>query len=230
MTRALTALFLVCLVVGNIVLDTNLNFVSPSSDRVIGVLLAYALVAVPIFLFLASSRGVQWWHLFVVGMAAAGAYVLFTGRYDAVYGPSYISWIALRCAVASLAFWFLGIWRNPRFPDVPSALPVKSFAVLAPVMALWAVGFVWLSASKVDGVIESIVMQEGADTATIQLSDGQKIEASMMRASSPMPGPRRCVELNTRHGVVSSRRYWIENSYRCDTAKSVREMSAYALR
>jgi hypothetical protein len=214
-------LFFVCLVVGGVVLNQDFHPSYPSFERVTGVLLIYTIVVLPGFLFLATTRSVQWWQLTIVALFLAAIYVALSGRYGAIYGPSYILWLALRCTVASCIFWVAGIWRNPRFPDVGRALPLKSFAILLPVLVAVAIGFVSLSPSKVYGyAIDARSADESASySVAIQLLDGETIQASMMHVAAPVPAPRRCAEMNTRRALTIPqwRRYWIENTYKCDS-------------
>ncbi len=230
--RALGALLLVCLVVGNTVLDANFHLTYPSEDRIVGVLLVYALIAVPGFLFLATTRRVQWWHIVSAGLIPAAIYVLVAGRYDAIYGPSYILWLALRCTVSGCAFWLIGIWRNPRYPEVSRGLPTQALAILFAASVAMAFAFVWATPTKIYGrVIDSGYSdRDGSWIVPVQLFVGGAIQSPMMYAKSRVPGAGRCAEVNTRRALASPqwRRYWIENTYDCET-KEKRDLSALAL-
>jgi hypothetical protein len=144
-------------------------------------------VAAPMFFFLFRRRGwLRWWQVGVAGFLCG---LLFVGFFDSaerldsfgIRDAIYFGGVGI---VIALVFWCMGLFRNPAFPTVPSALPY-SMLVLIPLAALAMLLVRSLNPTYAEGRIIEVKGTAPSRDITVRLSDGAVVETRLLRDSRP---------------------------------------------
>jgi len=95
-------------------------------------------LALPLFFLLRKAQWLRWWHAVLAGslcglcFAAANTLGVYGGTLDRLVNSNNVYFVGLG-ALVGFVYWWLGIFRNPSFPFVPSSFP-WSVALLIPVV------------------------------------------------------------------------------------------------
>jgi len=187
-------------------------------------------IAYPLFLIVTVALGVpafflfrrlgwlRWWHAVLFGVAGStlGSYFDMGGNAvrAEIYGPPHMLGFVLMGAGVGLLFWWLGLFRNDRYPGVASSVPKSMWLVLAAGL------LAWMAMQRVD-VFDVRARLQGAGggppadtvakaTARMVLPSGESIEVLVLD-DKPLPPAGTCAYLlGRRVSLVSEeRRYWV---------------------
>jgi hypothetical protein len=153
-----------------------------------------AIVALPLYLLARALGWLRWGHALLAGMLSGALPLWIVG-----FGLIQVLAFAAFGGVIGLLFWWLRIFRNPAFPDVPTSMP-WSMALLIPAACLWFWYLSQISEQRVFGRVDSV-----AATATgvdLRMKDGSTFSV-VGRGLQPHALPRgTCLVLMTRRSVT----------------------------
>ena len=145
-----------------------------------------AVLAAPMFLLLLRARLLDWWHAVAAGVACGITCVLvdtlwdFGGRIDNVIGRNNLVIVGLG-ALTGFLFWWIGIFRNPKFPFLSND-PPKSSLLLVPIFVLGFVAYQHLGYEFYGGRVLKITdtnpypIPSDKCTAEVRLESGEIVE------------------------------------------------------
>lgn len=103
-------------------------------------LLATAIVAVPLFLAFRRIGWLEWWHAVLGGTVGGICYVVADtystagSNLDRLTSANNVLYVGVG-ALTGFVFWWMGVFRNPAFPFVASRFP-RSVVMALPIAAL----------------------------------------------------------------------------------------------
>ena len=174
MLRVSLALLIAPLIVSSIYGVIGLVIVLPVMLLVTGVL------AIPL-LFVFRRRGwLRWWHAGLVGFVCG---VIFLSLFALTVSPGWVDAYGLQSAMSfggvgvatALLFWWLGLYRNRAFPEVPTSIPYGMLSVVP----LAVVGFIVyrsLDPTPLQGRIVSVSGEAPTRQTSVRLSSGSIVE------------------------------------------------------
>ena len=177
MNRALLALF-----AGPLLIASAYGFLALFAIPIM--LSATALFGLPALFLLRKFQRLSWPHAVFVGLLASIPYVAL---YLLTSEAHHVQYTGLRNSLllvgtgsaAGLAFWWLGVFRNPAFPFVPTGVP-WSMLVLVPLSAGGVYYWQLLEPKSVYGEVLAIVQSGSPDrawsgTVSMRLSSGAQV-------------------------------------------------------
>jgi hypothetical protein len=176
-------------------------------------------VAVPAFLLFRWRGWLSWWQVTLGGMICAvpfiALYSFSAGRYHVeIYGPANILFFASLGAAVGFLFWWVALFRNERFPKVPTRFPASTLLIL-PALAIGVAIHRALTPVLVEGRIENFA--EGASTtvlnsamAMVKLQRGEIVPAHVPQGLSTPLKATDCVHMDSRQSLkLTGPAYWI---------------------
>jgi hypothetical protein len=151
-----------------------------------------AVVGVPVFLVLRKLNRLAWPYAIASGFLASAPFIAI---YIAISDPYHVEFSGVRNALtlaatggaAGLAFWWLGVFRNPTFPTVSTSPPWRML-VLAPMVAIGTYYWYLLEPTAVEGTVQAVLEPAAADRSRsgavrLRLEDGREVVARLPRTA-----------------------------------------------
>jgi hypothetical protein len=151
-------------------------------------LVSAAAVGVPMLLVLRKLNRLAWPYAVASGLLASAPFIVL---YIASSDPYHVEYTGMRNALAlaatgcasGLAFWWLGVFRNPAFPTVSSS-PPWSMLALAPVVFLGIYYWHVLEPTTVEGTVQAVLEPSASDRSRsgavrMRLKDGKEVVARL---------------------------------------------------
>ena len=200
-------------------LSVTLVFGYLAIPALIVMLVTSVLVAVPAFLLFRRRGWLSWWQVTLGGLLCSlpfiALYAFVAGPYHVeIYGPANILIFAAVGAGVGFAFWWIALFRNERFPTVPTSFPT-SILLLVPVVAIGVAVHRALTPVPVEGRIGGAAEEfsAGAMTspmATVKLRTGETVSARVPQGFMIPLEVTNCVHLDSRQSLqLTGRAYWI---------------------
>jgi hypothetical protein len=176
-------------------------------------------VAVPAFLLFRWRGWLSWWQVTLGGMICSVPFIALYGfsagpYHVEIYGPANILFFASLGAAVGFLFWWIALFRNERFPTVPTPLPASTLLIL-PAVAIGVAIHRALTPVLVEGHIENFA--EGASTpvlnsamAMVRLQSGEMVFARVPQGLSIPLKVTDCVHMDSRQSLkLTGPAYWI---------------------
>ena len=176
-----------------------------------------AVVALPTFMVLRRIGWLQWWHALSVGTVCGGLVAVYYVATSPAYHVEYIGarnaffFVGLGAAVG-LAFWWIGIFRNPAFPTVASKRPL-SMLLLVPVAGIGAWAYLGMEPHFVEGRVLRVLHEpqrdiEHSGLVQMRLSSGITVQSRIPIGSDYANSVGRCFVMSERRAFTQ-----LENVY-----------------
>jgi hypothetical protein len=165
-------------------------------------------VAMPLFVILQKFKLLNWWHAALSGAACSLCFVVYDiYDIDVLISKNSISYVALG-TLTGFIFWWIGIYKNPRFEFVPKAFPVSTL-VLLPVIAIGVWIHQQLEYERLEGRVLAITddnpypIASNRCTAAVRLSSGQETLADFWGCDWPRDSViNKCFHLDKRWSTL----------------------------
>jgi hypothetical protein len=177
--------------------------------------MALLVFGLPALRYCFARRWLQWWHAlsagWLAGVVIAVVCLLAMDSYSADMGaPGTLVVLPGYGALVGFLFWLIAIYKNPNFPQRPT-----SWVALLVVMG--ALGFVaWTAVGRfaIHEVYGSLVDKPSNGFVLLELSDGSRVRARIMRFLDDRPMPAHgTVGAYSRFSALSGQRlYWISGT------------------
>lgn len=173
MIRAYIALFAAPLII-------SLLFREGAAIVAIVMLAITTFIAAPLLFIFYRRNWLNWWQSALAGVGCA---LVFAALFAAVASSGWADIFGLKSALAfsaigggtAILFWWLGVFRNPAFPAVPTGLPY-SMLLIIPVAVL---GFILHQSFRYEPLTGRILTVNGESptrSTSVRLSSGQIVE------------------------------------------------------
>lgn len=215
MTRALLALLLAPLLASVIF--------GPLWSAIFSIMLIVTiLVALPLFLVLKRLKRLDWWHALVAGALCGVAFAAVDIRWsysglDQLVSGRNIFYIALGACIG-LAYWWIGIFRNPTFSFVDTSLARSAIGVIVVVLlgsAAAQLGQVLqptFHTGRVLAVLKEPESKFEIGRVAVRLSSGSTVEADLHDAWQRPGVEGKCFHLWEHWSTFRARRTYSLNS------------------
>ena len=169
------------------------------------------LIALPLFVFLSRYRRLEWWHATLAG-SFCGLCIVALQIYDIdnLLSKNYLLYVGLGL-VTGFLFWWIGIFRNPKFEFVSRAVPLSSLLIV-PVLGLGVLVHQHLEYEFYEGRVLSVadvnpypIPSENC-LASVRLSNGREVQADFWGCDWPRDEViDKCFHLNKRWSTLRFR-------------------------
>ena len=154
-------------------------------------LLLTGVLAMPFFFLFRKWGWLRWWHACVVGVLCGAA---FSGIFAVSVSPSHVEAFGVRDMLGflgmglSIAFlvWWLGLFRNSSFPEVPVSVPWSMLA-LVPIATAGYLLYRSLDPAFVHGRVIEVNGEMPTRQVTVRLSSGAVVPTLFYDDSRPTP-------------------------------------------
>jgi hypothetical protein len=167
--------------------------------------------ALPLFLLLSKLKRLDWWHAVVSGSLFGLFYAYFnTSDLDNLLSQNNVVYIGLG-AITGFVFWWIAVFRNPKFDFVSASFPVSSLLIVPIVGGLIFLNQ-FLRIENFRGRVLSISeinpypIPSKKCTVSVRLSNGEKVSADFWGCDWPREDVvEKCFHLNERWSTLRFR-------------------------
>ncbi|MEW5836499.1 MAG: hypothetical protein AB1832_15660 [Pseudomonadota bacterium] len=169
------------------------------------------LCAIPLFLLFAKRGWLRCWQVTAAGLAIGVAFAVLMisdGLYARISGPSRLAEFAALGGAIAWAFWWVGLYRNPRFAGATGGAVRRPLAISILPVLLWGMSRLYEPSLSPATVREASPAQVPNRLVQVQLPQGEVVGAELVGSRTPSAGTSVLVE-SRRQLWPSGRRYWL---------------------
>ncbi|MDR3415510.1 MAG: hypothetical protein P4L83_04915 [Nevskia sp.] len=173
-------------------------------------------IALPLLLVLRRAGWLQWWHSLLAGAFCGACFVAvdtalsYAPNLDRLINSNNVMFVILG-AGTGLAYWWIGIYRNPAFPGIPKHFP-WSVVVAVPIFVVAILVRNALLPSFHQGRVLSIVKEayskSAVGQASVRLTEGAIIQADLSNIWTPSMVEGKCFHIEERWSTFRARRIY----------------------
>lgn len=180
------------------------------------VLLVAVFVGIPLLVTFIRAGWLRWWQALIAGVLCGATYPLldyittYGANLDRLLSANNLSFVGVG-ALVGVAVWCAGVYRNPVFPSVPTALP-RSMVLLVPIVALGILLHRFISPNLVTGRVVAVHEASIRDApqesnASVRVGGQLAVVARIHAGSQGRIAPGQCVQVLE----TWSARHWRRN-------------------
>lgn len=178
--------------------------------------LVMLLIGLPVLRYCYGRGWLQWWYALIAGCLAglpvAAFYYVSTDAYHVeLAGPRIFLILQSYGAVVGFLFWWIAVFRNPKFPQRSTNWPLLVISVALLSYIAWSA----ISRFEITKVFGKIAGMPSSRQVSLGLADGTVVEARYPDEARPRTGESREVGAYSRLPMLSDKRlYWLNGMCR----------------